>query len=195
MEPTKETTLNAKQQRFASEYCIDLNCTQAAIRAGYSKSTAYSIGSRLLKNVEVQDYIFQLQSNLEQTSGITKLRVLKGFESIAFSNIAAFHNTWIEMKQFDSISEVERAAIAEISTKTVKKNIGTKENPEIINIEYIRIKLYDRIQALTKISEMLGFFEATKFDISSRIDRLSDDDINKLTDQVISQAIEKSKHS
>lgn len=39
---------------FAAEYVIDFNATQAAIRAGYSVKTAYSQGSRLLKNVEVQ---------------------------------------------------------------------------------------------------------------------------------------------
>lgn len=45
------------QKRFADEYLIDTNATQAAIRAGYSKKTAYSQGQRLLKKVEVQRYI------------------------------------------------------------------------------------------------------------------------------------------
>lgn len=45
--------LTAKQQLFVQEYLIDLNATQAAIRAGYSPKTAYSMGQRLLKNVEV----------------------------------------------------------------------------------------------------------------------------------------------
>jgi phage terminase small subunit len=42
---------------FADEYLVDTNATQAAIRAGYSEKTAYSQGQRLLKNVEVQNYI------------------------------------------------------------------------------------------------------------------------------------------
>ena len=46
--------LSPKQERFAREYLLDLNATQAAIRAGYSPKTAYSMGQRLLKNVEVQ---------------------------------------------------------------------------------------------------------------------------------------------
>jgi len=49
--------LSAKQQRFCDEYLIDLNATQAAIRSGYSKKTAYSQGQRLLKNVEAKNYI------------------------------------------------------------------------------------------------------------------------------------------
>ncbi|MCH5205665.1 MAG: terminase small subunit [Oscillospiraceae bacterium] len=46
-----------KQKRFCDEYLIDPNATQAAIRAGYSEKTAYSVGQRMLKNVEVRNYI------------------------------------------------------------------------------------------------------------------------------------------
>lgn len=49
--------LTAKQQRFCDEYLIDLNATQAAIRAGYSKKTAYSIGVENLKKPELKKYI------------------------------------------------------------------------------------------------------------------------------------------
>ena len=49
--------MTAKQQRFCDEYLIDLNATQAAIRAGYSKKTAEQTASRLLTNVKVQEYI------------------------------------------------------------------------------------------------------------------------------------------
>lgn len=45
--------LTPRQTRFVAEYLIDCNATQAAVRAGYSARTAYSIGGRLLKNVEV----------------------------------------------------------------------------------------------------------------------------------------------
>ncbi len=52
-----------KQKKFADEYLIDCNATQAAVRAGYSKKTAYSVGQRMLKNVEVKKYI---QEQLEK---------------------------------------------------------------------------------------------------------------------------------
>lgn len=55
--------LTPKQKRFCEEYLIDLNATQGAIRAGYSQKTAYSTGQRMLKNVEVQNYI---QKHLEK---------------------------------------------------------------------------------------------------------------------------------
>ena len=51
-----EDAVTPKQKRFCDEYLIDTNATQAAIRAGYSEKTAYSIGQRLLKDVEVSAY-------------------------------------------------------------------------------------------------------------------------------------------
>ena len=49
--------MNAKQKRFAEEYLIDLNATQAAIRAGYSPKTAQVQGARLLSNAMVSAYV------------------------------------------------------------------------------------------------------------------------------------------
>lgn len=51
--------MNERQKHFADEYIITKNATQSAIKAGYSERTAYSIGQRLLKNVEVSEYIKQ----------------------------------------------------------------------------------------------------------------------------------------
>jgi phage terminase small subunit len=60
--------LSAKQQRFVDEYLLDLNATQAAIRCGYSKKTAYSAGQRLLKHVEVGPELEKaLQARAEKT--------------------------------------------------------------------------------------------------------------------------------
>jgi len=51
--------VNAKQERFVAEYLVSLNATQAAVAAGYSAKTAYSIGGRLLKHVEISTAIQQ----------------------------------------------------------------------------------------------------------------------------------------
>lgn len=51
--------MNAKQKKFCDEYLIDCNATQAAIRAGYSSKTAYSIGEENLKKPELKAYIEQ----------------------------------------------------------------------------------------------------------------------------------------
>ena len=57
--------LNDKQRLFYKEYLVDSNATQAAIRAGYSKKTAYSQGQRLLKHVEGQKYMAELMEEKE----------------------------------------------------------------------------------------------------------------------------------
>ncbi len=67
--------MTEKQKRFCEEYIIDCNATQAAIRAGYSERTAYSIGQRMLKKVEAQKYINKLleevrNSNIADTTEI-----------------------------------------------------------------------------------------------------------------------------
>lgn len=51
--------MNARQKKFCDEYLIDCNATQAAIRAGYSPKTAYSIGEENLKKPELKTYIEQ----------------------------------------------------------------------------------------------------------------------------------------
>ena len=53
--------LNEKQKQFCEEYIIDLNGTQAAIRAGYSKKTARSIANELLTKLDIQEYICELK--------------------------------------------------------------------------------------------------------------------------------------
>lgn len=72
--------LNPKQTRFVAEYLIDLNATQAAIRAGYSAKTAEQIGSRLLRNVQVRAAV---DAGIAKRAGkleITAEKVLKDIE-------------------------------------------------------------------------------------------------------------------
>ena len=63
--------LNSKHKRFCEEYVIDLNATQAAIRAGYSKKTARSQGQRLLTNVDIQNFIQTLKAEVAERNNIT----------------------------------------------------------------------------------------------------------------------------
>lgn len=63
--------LTPKQQRFVAEYAVDLNATQAAIRAGYSEHTAKQQGSRLLSNVDVRRALSNQQSKVIERAEIT----------------------------------------------------------------------------------------------------------------------------
>uniref|UniRef100_UPI003FEE3DAB terminase small subunit n=1 Tax=Lachnospira eligens TaxID=39485 RepID=UPI003FEE3DAB len=78
--------LTPKQKKFSDEYLIDLNATQAAIRAGYSEKTAYSIGIENLRKPEIKKYIEKRQKELSRSTDITQERVIKELALIAFSN-------------------------------------------------------------------------------------------------------------
>lgn len=82
--------LTKKQEIFCREYLIDLNATQAAIRAGYSKKTAYSHGQRLLKNVEVQKRIQQLMDQRVKKLEINADALLAEVGRIAFADVGDF---------------------------------------------------------------------------------------------------------
>ena len=75
--------LTPRQQRFVEEYLVDLNATQAAIRAGYSAKTATSQGERLLRNVEVSAAIQAAQKARSERTKVTVDQVLLRLWSIA----------------------------------------------------------------------------------------------------------------
>jgi len=78
-----DLSLTDKQVRFCAEFITDLNGTQAAIRAGYSKKTANEQASRLLANVSVKAEIKKLQERLSEKTEITHQWVLNRFKEIS----------------------------------------------------------------------------------------------------------------
>ena len=74
--------LTAKQQRFCDEYLIDLNATQAAIRAGYSKKTAGRIGTENVQKPVIKEYIAQRMAEKESQLIADQDEVLKYLTSV-----------------------------------------------------------------------------------------------------------------
>src|SRR5579875_2449812 len=81
------TKLTPKQKRFVEEYLIDLNATQAAIRAGYSAKNADKIGSELLGKTRVAEAIQKAMDERSKRTEITADRVLQELARIAFDDI------------------------------------------------------------------------------------------------------------
>lgn len=79
--------LTDMQSRFVSEYLIDLNATQAAIRAGYSGKGANRAASRLLSNVDIQAALQEAKTEREKRTGITQDKVLAELARIGFADI------------------------------------------------------------------------------------------------------------
>lgn len=76
-------TLTPQQERFCQEYVIDLNGTQAAIRASYSEKTAQEQSSRLLSNVIIQAYVKKLQDEIAKRNEITADWVVNNLREVA----------------------------------------------------------------------------------------------------------------
>lgn len=74
-----------KQKRFCEEYLVDLNATQAALRAGYSEKTAYSIGDENLKKPEIQNYLRELMQERSQRTEVTADTVIRELKQIALA--------------------------------------------------------------------------------------------------------------
>lgn len=97
--------LTEKQALFVQEYLVDLNATQAAIRAGYSENTAYSIGNENLKKPEIAEKIRELMAEREERTNITQDKVLDELAEVGFAKKNTVHG--IRMKMSDKIKALE----------------------------------------------------------------------------------------
>lgn len=103
--------MNPQQQRFVSEYIIDFNATQAAIRAGYSKTSAYAIGSALLKKHEVQDAIVEALEDFAESAIVLKKRIVKKLTKITFDGV---EETKYQLKAMELLSKHIGVGVTEI---------------------------------------------------------------------------------
>lgn len=79
-------SMNFRQTRFAIEYCVDYNATQAAKRAGYSETSSHDIGCQLLKNIEVLDFIKSHEQDIAIAAMVTPAWILAQYAGIAQAN-------------------------------------------------------------------------------------------------------------
>lgn len=135
-----------KQERFCEEYMIDLNATQAAIRAGYSPKTAQQQSTRLLLNVLVQNRIAQLQAEQSRRTGVSADRVVRELARIAFANASDLIDPETASVKLDA-SRDDLAAVQSIKVKTFGED----------GLEH-EFKLADKLKALDLLGRHLGMF-------------------------------------
>lgn len=112
MSGKKGRALSDKQAKFVEEYLVDLNATQAAVRAHYSEKTAASQGERLLRNVEIQNAITAAQKDRSERTEISQDRVLSELAAMAFYDPADIAGAVIEKPaDIASLPEKVRRAI------------------------------------------------------------------------------------
>lgn len=162
MSDIKENTpLTVKQEKFCEEY-VKLGNAKEAYKKAFkpnhkSDDVTYVKASELLRVSKIKVRVQQIKERLQDKYDIPRQKLLEELDAIAFSSIANLHNTWIERKDFEKLTDRDKASIKSISTKVLKKNIGTSDDPEIVDVEYVKIELYDKLLAMKQISTMLGY--------------------------------------
>lgn len=138
--------MTKKQKRFVEEYLIDLNATQAAIRAGYSPETAGSIGAENLKKLEIKSRIDKAMAERSRRTGINQDRVLQELARIGFAKITDVVDPETAEIRTDA-SDDDLACIQSIKIKP--NEFGTERE----------VKLYDKKSALVDLGKHLGLFK------------------------------------
>jgi phage terminase small subunit len=139
--------INPKQASFVREYLVDLNATQAAIRAGYSAKNAGKIGPALIGDSRIAAAVQSAMSKRAKRTEITADRVLEEIAAVAFAHMGEYAKWGGEKVTLTDSSEVDPRAVVEVK-QTVNQfgnNVG--------------IKLHDKLGALEKLGKHLGMFK------------------------------------
>ena len=129
----KMSKLNEKQRTFCEEYVIDFNATQAAIRAGYSKKTAYQQGFKLLKKGEIKKLIASLKQKRSQDTNITAKTVLQKLQDILEADL-----TQIAGMSIDEVKKLPKEVRVLVKSFTITKSTwGDDGEREVIKLVFM----------------------------------------------------------
>jgi phage terminase small subunit len=163
-----------KQKRFCEEYMVDLNGTQAAIRAGYSKKTANEQAAQLLAKLSIRQYVNELQKELSESTKISAEMVINELAKVGFSNISNY------IKVIDKEIELGEDEAGTMKTATVRDieifktdDVGLEKMAVVSEIrrtkDGVSIKLHDKVKALEDLGKHLGVFEKDNKQKSSNV--------------------------
>lgn len=148
--------MTKKQKRFVEEYLIDLNATQAAIRAGYSPDTAGSIGNENLKKPEICACVEKAMAERSKRTGVCADRVVQELAKIAFLNLRDVIDPKTAAVREDA-SDEDTAALQSIKVKKLYSETGESIEREA--------KAADKLKALELLGRHLGMWN-DKLDVN-----------------------------
>jgi phage terminase small subunit len=153
MKKTSGTELTPKQQRFAAEYCVDLNATAAYRRAGYRAhgNAAEACASRVLSNAKVQQAIQEKEKIAAKRLEVNTENVLRATSALAFSDIRKLFNGDGSPKSVQELDDETAAAIQSIE-------IGQMMSEGKVIGRMCKIKLCDKNTAQERLFKHLGLF-------------------------------------
>ena len=142
--------MTEKQKRFVEEYLIDLNATQAAIRAGYKRSEYTDTNAnKLLENTSVAEAIEKAMAERSKRTGINQDRVVEELAKLAFVNAADV----IDVNTATVLKDAKPEDLACIQSVKVKKTTKGKDT-----IEEREVRFYDKKDSLVQLGKHLGMF-------------------------------------
>ena len=159
--------LTKKQKLFVEEYLIDLNATQAAIRAGYSPETAQQMGSENLSKPVIRAHIDKAMAERSRRTGVTADRVIQELAKIAFVNAVDVIDPDTATVKDDALPE-DTAAILSVKVKTFGEDGLERE-----------IKMADKIKALELLGKHMGMFKE-KMDVNIQTSEKLDDIMSQM---------------
>lgn len=151
-------SLTPKQARFVEEYLVDLNATQAAIRAGYSEKTAEVIGYENLRKPQISEVIAQRMADRAQRTEITQDKVLRELAKIGFSDIRRAVGWGASVAEADS-DEPTPGSVWLIPSEQIDAETSAAISEVSQTAQGIKIKLHDKRAALVDIGRHLGMFK------------------------------------
>jgi len=152
--------LTPKQAAFVSEYLVDLNATQAAIRAGYSPHTAKEQASRLLSKANVAALIKEKSDAISTRLEITAERIRAELARIAFSDLTEVA-TW----EKDSLELIKSADLSEDAARALREVVATTTQGEHGTTTRLHVKQHDKLAALKLLAQMEGLLRE-KLDVN-----------------------------
>lgn len=141
--------MNKRQERFCEEYLIDLNQTQAAIRAGYSARSAGQIASELLKKPNVRARVDEMLAERSRRTGVTQDRVVRELARIGFVKLTDV----IDVENVQVKQDADEDDLAALQGVKVRKMRG-----EMMDSEEREFRLADKTKALELLGRHLGMF-------------------------------------
>lgn len=168
--------MTPKQSAFVHEYLIDLNATQAAIRAGYSANAAGAIGHETLTKPEVAAAIAEAQADRARRTGITADRVLRELAKVGFADLADVTDWGVKEVAvgFDGdgkrlppeaigdavvVQYVEAPFVTPICRDALPADVRASVAEVSLGKDGFKIKMHDKVGALEKIGRHLGMFK------------------------------------
>jgi len=160
--------LTPKQAQFVKEYLVDLNATQAAIRAGYSAKMADKIGSQLLGKTRVLESVQKAMAERSQRTEITADRVLAEYAKLAFFDPRKFYDDNGCLIPIHELPDDAAACIAGMDVSTERVGKDKDGSPEFATVR--KIKLVDKKGALDSVARHLGMFN-DKLNLSGSLEQ------------------------